>query len=262
MSGAFIDRRQVATSRAYTVKSAQKNPTIRTVVPRPVLTILGGENEKLLAWIDAGDYFKLVTGKNNDENARRLCTVPTHLLSIPPPVVKKMGVGNRSILYWYVAAVNDDRLEIHVGNAGLKRQKSPNSNKKMERKRGIRMISRPLAVTTLHRYSYRKIPNQIRTSLPSACISILGLDAGDHLKWYKTRGRFRVVGTDPADRNSMRINSYAVTKDKHPSSFTVLLSRNASDCLYTGKGSRLQWYVAGDGMGRWEIKVMPIRPPK
>ena len=264
-AGLPVDRRPLATSLVHRNQPDTRHPRREplTSLPWAALNITGVQRPRSATWTRTGQYYRVTPHAGRPAGSTRAYFVDNCVAAIPDMAARGLGVERGSRLGWYVARTARG-WEIHVRRAGPgwntvqgARTGGPRGGSRGGSHKGTGGISRRhLAEGNVIGFTrrgtfYPKIP------VPRAFLDILGAAEDGHVRWARTGGYYNVMPCNPGDDGATRMCSkmYEGRAGRFRSCFNMYIPGEARNRFR--RGSRIRWYVAADGRGRWEVHVRP-----
>ena len=252
--------RPIATTRLY--KKGKRNPVLKTVIPRPVLELIGTAAGRYLFWAGGGLGYRrpgekaeylAVPCKKDVPGAVRIQPTGT---AIPMEASEAIGLEDGGIADWLLMAEPDGTWKVYISARDVEY-----GDEWPVRGEPDGLSSRLLTTTNIRKYQVNGGTPIYNARFPAICHRILGLDDEASVKWENIGEYYRIVPCHPAMDGARKISRQG-SGPRDPTSagsYTIRLPHLATRLLYAGEGSGIKWHVAADGHGRWEIRAWPVK---
>lgn len=240
-----IDMRPLAST---FVHRRARDGWLRTVLPRPALSILGAEHPVSVSWTRAGRYYRVVPSERRLPGSDSVKNRVSNTVRIPAAAARDLRAVDGGYVDWFVSA----------GPPGwhlLARRPSRVRYAPAASGGGAGRMSRRLVATGRVVRHGGWSGTHVETTVPPACLRLLLADDTGYVKWSRTGSYYRMIPCGSGDLDARRLTRRSNEKD-HVSR-VAYLPKPVADFAYSGKNSRLGWYVAADRAGRWEIHARP-----
>ena len=226
----------------------RRGSTTSTVIPNPVLHLLGARTSRLAEWVGSGSHYQLRTGDVDGSTARRIQRY-TGRVTIPNDVARRLGTGDGDALDWRAGYDASRGWEVHVYPAGR-------AIRPMLRMDGGRVASRrPIATGTVKEFKGRRYSHPPTLAIPRVALRVLGTGDLSHARW-EVSGRFASL-LPATDEDGGRVSSkrYNTGKRTYRSSYLARLPGRVAKTLVRGGDPGITWYLATDGRGGWDVQA-------
>lgn len=219
---------------------------LMTVIPRPALTILGVGRPGYSRWERAGRFYRVLLSRTGAPGHDILQNRDTNMAYVPREVARSIGVSDYTRLDWYVGC-SDKKWEIlaRLGKKGVDpRQRPPRPVRP-----GSRVMSRLIATTRILRYGSRW-PYSL-TSIPKYCMNVMGARVPACIMWEGGPRGMRASISDGSNPGSRKI--YTTKGGSGIDNYSVRIPGDLADSLDSRGISALEWHLASDGRGAWDV---------
>ena len=271
-----MDKRQFGSSLVRRDPSKHNSNILMTLIPKGTLEFLGNPRPDYVEWSPAGGFYRLVRSSKEAADSRRVRGTYSTSLLIHPDIVKGLGVNDGGTLDWFVVSEPRGRWKVHVragkkstdgGNMlrkGASKAKSGASRRRLVSFASASNLPKKVQTGVPSGMSRRRIVSSrarkywnygyfVTCIIPHACHTILRLPDPARIKWVKSGSFYKIVPCETDDPGSLKV--WNNNKGAGTISYKVRVDANFKDELCPDDTSILDWYVASDGKGRWEIHV-------
>ena len=221
-----------------------------TVIPAAALRVLGEHQPVHSAWTKAGEFYRVTPSKSKTLGSVPLYQPGTRMAVIDPAAASGMGLHDGDLLDWFVAAAPRDRWEIHAKRGGGTGA-IPHTNGQGVPKG--KMTQRPLARSVLRSHPRRPGCHFSFTRIPRNVMDILGASRPGHIKWEWGGPHYRIIPCGPEEPGACRVSNDRGSSNS--ASLVTYVRKPVADSIRARGHDILDWLVASDGKGYWEIRV-------
>ena len=244
--------RPLATTMIHSANPGYPSHVLLTVIPRPVLSILGVRAPRSATWTKAGDSYRVVPSATRPKGAVPLQNTRTHMAAIPWDIANELGLGDGAPLDWYVDAGGDRWTACVRGPQSKKPDGTPQGSGGWSGP----VSRRPLGDTMMTRYTYDHYGCVVVATAPRAALRLLGADGPGYVRWERDGHYHAVHICGPSHRDGRRITGGQ--RSDRGSGYSTRIPRRVADGISTKRKAILRWYAATDGRGRWGVQVRAV----
>lgn len=242
-----MDRRVIATSKVRLRYEDKPEYGVKSSVPKVVMGRLDPKVNRFLKFRRDGWFQDVEFCDTKSKNTIPM-TVTRGLQTIPRTLSAAMMLDSASEMDWHLVARPGRPFKIQVSRSGEKTEPVKPAG------RSGKMSTHFIGATKVGKNQTQSSP-QYYASVPRACFSILGTPEPSSVTWDNCGIYHKMVPCQDGVFGSRRITVLNTANGGR--SYLAHFPERVRMYLYTGRDSRVEWYAASDGYGRWEIQIRP-----
>ena len=241
--------RPLSTTLARYAGKGGPGSAISTTLPKCIAGILGTPPGSKIHWSITGHGCRVSSTESKPCRSVRVQT--DCAVTIPRRIARRMGIQKGHQVDWLVAAHPGGIWEVYAAPGGERQRLGVPS------RTGPVKISRLLLATTrLYKYEAKKGVFYRRTSVPRPCLRVLMAGGQTWVRWEESDGYFNIIPCGREHPRARKVSGTVPDSGPGPAS-SVRLEKEVARCLFRGPKPAINWYIAADGRGRWEVHVGP-----